>query len=216
MLFNLVKHPAFPYCFPFFLCMVLIALRDVPPLSVYILYPIQTIAVGGSILWVRNRLPSLRPSQWLLSGLVGVLGVVMWIGLDHLWIRHEPGIGFNPWKFDSAAVAWFLIFFRVAGPTLVVPIMEEIFWRGFLMRYLIQEDFEKVRLGTYSHLSFIATTGMFAAIHGPQWPLGVAVGLLYGGWFVYTKNLGNIIVAHGVTNLLLGLYVLKTGEWWFW
>lgn len=213
---NLVKNPAFPYCLPFALCMVFLMLREIHPLAVYGLYPLQTIGVGLSIAWVWKRLPSLNPNQWLGSVIVGILGVLLWVGLDHLWIKHDAGSGFNPWRFESTALSWTLIFFRVVGPALVIPIMEEIFWRGFLMRYLIQEDFEKIKLGTYTHFSFIVTTGMFALIHGSQWPLAVVVGLLYGAWFVFTKNLGNVIVAHGVTNLLLGLYVLKTGQWWFW
>jgi len=213
---NIIKHPAFPYSFPFVLCLVLIAMREFHPLAVYALYPVQTLAVGASILWVWKRLPSLKPSHWWGSLVIGILGVVLWIGLDHLFLKHEPGSGFNPWIVDSYALSCFLIFFRVAGPTLVIPIMEEIFWRGFLMRYLIQEDFEKIKLGTYTHFSFAVVTGMFALVHGEQWFLGVVVGLLFGGWFVYTKNLGNVIAAHAVTNLLLGLYILQTGHWWFW
>jgi len=231
-----ISHPAFPYCLPFAVCIVFLLLRDLHPLAVYAAYPLQTLAVGASILWVWKRLPSLKPSQWILSALVGILGCVLWVGLDLLssrfhsflaahsfpfpflysFLQHDPNAGFNPWRFDSIGLVYLLIFFRVAGPTLVVPIMEEIFWRGFLMRYLIKEDFEQVPLGTYAPFSFIAVTVMFALIHGNQWFLGIVVGILYGAWFVYTKNLGNIIVSHGVTNFLLGAYVLKTKSWWFW
>lgn len=93
--------------------------------------------------------------------------------------------------------------------------MEELFWRGFLMRWLIKEDFTAVPIGAYQPFSFWVTTAFFAAVHGPEWPLAVVVGLLYGAWFVRTKNLGNIMVAHGVTNLLLAIYCLISGDWHF-
>jgi CAAX prenyl protease-like protein len=96
-----------------------------------------------------------------------------------------------------------------------VPVMEELFWRGFLMRWLIQDDFTKIPLGTYKPFSFFTTTAFFAVEHGAEWPLAVFVGLIYGTWFVRTKNLGNVITAHGVTNLLLVFYCLVRNDWHF-
>ena len=104
---------------------------------------------------------------------------------------------------------------RLGGIVLVVPVMEELFWRGFLMRWLIAEDFASVPLGTYHAFSFWATTVCFASVHGSEWPLGLVVGVLYGAWFVRTKSLGSIMVAHGTTNFLLALYCLASGDWHF-
>jgi hypothetical protein len=83
------------------------------------------------------------------------------------------------------------------------------------MRWLIKEDFTSVPMGTYQPLSFWITTACFAAVHGAEWPLGVVVGLLYGVWFVRTKSLGSVMLAHGVTNLLLALYCLIANDWHF-
>jgi len=83
------------------------------------------------------------------------------------------------------------------------------------MRWLIREDFTQVPMGTYRPLSFFVTTAFFASVHDKEWPLAVIVGLLYGGWFIRTKNLGNIITAHAVTNLLLALYCLLANDWHF-
>jgi membrane protease YdiL (CAAX protease family) len=72
-----------------------------------------------------------------------------------------------------------------------------------------------VPLGTYRPLSFWATTACFALAHGPEWPLAVVVGVIYGAWFVRTKSLGSVMLAHGVTNFLLTIYCLLSNDWHF-
>jgi len=124
-------------------------------------------------------------------------------------------IGLNPFQFYPEVKPGGLFGFRREGITFVVPVMEELFWRGFLMRWLIKEDFTSVPIGTYQPFSFWITTVCFATVHGSEWPLAVVVGVLYGAWFVRTKSLGNIVMAHGVTNLLLALYCLITNDWHF-
>jgi CAAX prenyl protease-like protein len=158
----------------------------------------------------------LTPAAPFLSIWVGIVGVVLWVGLDPVLVRYDqPLIGRNPFQLYPASEAWVLFGFRLAGISLCVPVMEELFWRGFLMRWLIKEDFTSVPLGTYQPLSFWATTACFATVHGAEWPLAVVVGLIYGIWFVRTKSLGNVMMAHGVTNLLLALYCLITNDWHF-
>jgi CAAX prenyl protease-like protein len=207
---------ALPFVAPFFLFAVFLVVQGWFPDHHYLLYPFKTILVGVVILWFWRSLPSLRPSAPLLSVLIGIAAVVLWIWLDRLLVHYDqPLIGRNPFQLYPTAEAWVLFGFRVLGIALVVPIMEELFWRGFLMRWLIQEDFTKVPLGTYRPVSFFVTTALFAVEHGPEWPLGVVVGLLYGAWFVRTKKLGDIMLAHGVTNLLLALYCLVADDWHF-
>jgi membrane protease YdiL (CAAX protease family) len=207
----------------------------------YILYPIKLLLVGVLLAWHWRALPSLRPSAILLSGVVGVMGVFLWVTLDpwstrlnifteELFNRVVSSLGLiswqvkvddlapdgrNPFALYPAAAAWVLFGFRLLGISLVVPVMEELFWRGFLMRWLIREDFLSVPLGTFQPFSFWTTTLFFASIHGAEWPLGIIVGLFYGAWFVRTKNLGNVMLAHGVTNFLLAWYCLFADDWHF-
>lgn len=211
-----MKSSAWPFVAPFLLFMVFLGIESWMPNQHYIVYVFKTIAVGALIAWYWKSLPSLIPSAPLISVLVGIVAVGLWIGLDS-WLVHydKPLIGRDPFQLYPAGEAWVLFGFRMAGFALVVPIMEELFWRGFLMRYLIKEDFMEVPLGTYQHFSFWATTAFFAAVHGTEWPLAVVVGVIYGAWFLRTKNLGNIMLAHGVTNLLLGLYCLWRNDWHF-
>ena len=205
-----------PFVAPFFLFMLCLSVEGFFPDRHYLLYPIKTILVAAVLAWYGRALPSLTPSAPMGSVGLGVAAVVLWIALDPLLVHYDqPLVGRNPFHLYPAAEAWMLVGFRWAGITLVVPVMEELFWRGFLMRWLIKEDFTSVPLGTYRPLSFWITTACFAAVHGPEWPLAVVAGLLYGGWFVRTKSLGNVMLAHGVTNFLLVLYCLTANDWHF-
>jgi CAAX prenyl protease-like protein len=207
---------ALPFVAPFLVFTLFLALESWVPDRHYLLYPFKTIAVAAVIFWFRKDLPDLRPGAPLFSVLIGIIAVVIWVGLDPVLVHYDqPLLGLNPFQLYPPSWAWFLFGFRVLGIALVVPVMEELFWRGFLMRYLISEDFTKVALGTYRPVSFLVTTGFFAAVHGEEWPLAVIAGLLYGGWFIWTRNLGNVMLAHGVTNLALALYCLLENDWHF-
>lgn len=211
-----MKSQAWPFIAPFFFFAAFLAVESYFPNQHYALYPIITILVAAVLAWYWRALPSLTPAAPLMSIWVGIAGVVLWVGLDPVLVRYDqPLIGRNPFELYPAAEAWPLFAFRLMGITFVVPIMEELFWRGFLMRWLIKDDFTSVPLGAYQRSSFWITTACFAMVHGAEWPLGVVVGIIYGVWFVRTKNLGNIIMAHGVTNLLLALYCLMANDWHF-
>jgi CAAX prenyl protease-like protein len=211
-----MDRQALPFVAPFFLFLVFLAVEGWFPDQHYALYPFKTLAVGGVIAWFWRSLPRLRPgAPWSSAG-VGVVVVILWIGLDPALVHGgAPSPGRNPFALYPEALAWALFGFRLLGSALVVPVMEELFWRGFLMRWLIRDEFTQVPLGAYRPFSFFATTALFAAEHGPQWPLGAIAGLIYGGWFLRTKNLGDVMTAHGTTNLLLALYCLCSGDWHF-
>jgi catechol 2,3-dioxygenase-like lactoylglutathione lyase family enzyme len=103
------------------------------------------------------------------------------------------------------------------GSVVLVPPVEELFWRGWLMRWLIRPDnFHAVRLGAYSHYSFWTTAILFAAEHGPYWDVGLIAGVLYNWWMVRTRSLADCTVAHAITNGLLAVYVLYAGHWQYW
>ena len=107
-----------------------------------------------------------------------------------------------------------LRFLRLA---VVVPFIEEIFWRGFLLRFLINENFERVPVGTFSLVSFIVVTVGFGFSHASEdWIAALLTGALYNGVAYRTKKLSSCILTHAVTNLLLGLWIMKTKQWGFW
>jgi len=111
------------------------------------------------------------------------------------------------------AIVW--ICFRMIGAIIVIPIMEELFWRSFLIRYLIDPGFKSVPIGKFSWLSLIATVVLFGVEHN-QWLPGIIAGIIYTLLLYRTKSLFACIVAHSVTNLALGVYVLFTHQWIYW
>ena len=163
----------------------------------------------------------------LSAAWIGVLGTVLWIGTEYACQRaglgHAPPASeiYNPdimlaerWQ------RWAYLCIRVAGPTLVVPVMEELFFRDFLMRILVGGGaFEEIPVGKWTWTSLSVMCLLFGINHGmpPTGPFvaGVLYGLLMGVLLIRTKSLGSCIVAHAVTNWTLYLYVIYSGDWQF-
>jgi len=142
--------------------------------------------------------------------------LVLWIAPEGYLYQFDPGSGFDPYAMTgSQGAAIGLIAVRLFGAAIVVPIMEELFWRSFLMRYLVEVDFRSVAMGTFTWLSFLGVAVLFGLEHH-RIIAGIIAGLLYGALLLRQKKLRGVVVAHGVTNLGLGIYVVATGSWMFW
>jgi CAAX prenyl protease-like protein len=124
--------------------------------------------------------------------------------------------GYNPFeKIESDAARLAFISVRLFGLALLVPVMEELFWRSWLIRMVVREDFKRVPMGTFTWASCLASAGLFALAH-PEWLSAFLCGLAYNFVLYRTKNLWACVVAHATTNLGLGIYVLATGTWVLW
>jgi hypothetical protein len=100
---------------------------------------------------------------------------------------------------------------------ILVPIIEELFWRAWLPRWFDDmDDFRRVPLGQYSRAAFWLTAVLFASEHGALWDVGLMAGIIYNEWMRRTRSLGDLILAHAVTNALLSGYVLMSGKWEYW
>jgi len=219
------KHPAVPYVAPFATFMLFVALAHWLPLSPALLYPLRVVVVAAILLGWSRYLISFRAGNWAGSILVGIMVFVLWIAPDVLWPAYR-----NHWLFDNSLVGsaqssvphdvkgnLVFVALRVFGSVALVPVLEELFWRGWLMRWLVRpENFLSVRLGTYTHYSFWITALLFAAEHGSYWEVGLLAGVLYNWWMVRTGRLADCIVAHAVTNGVLAAYVLYSGRWEYW
>ncbi len=145
----------------------------------------------------------------------GIVVFVLWINLDFGWtVIGEAGTGFDP-RTRSGDVDWALAVLRIFGAAAVVPIMEELFWRSFIMRWLDNPDFTRLSAAAASWRAILLSSVVFGIEHH-QWLAGVLAGLAYGGLYMRSNTLWSPILAHAVTNLLLGLWVLRTGAWHFW
>jgi len=183
-------------------------------------YPIKTAVVIALLvlLWPRYdelQGPVVKSSHELgLSAAIGVAVYLAWVRMDWPWAMQGTAIGYNPFQ-NGVVLGTGLAAVRLLGASLVVPVMEEIFWRSFLLRYLINPRFEVVPLGTFTPASLAVTVVLFGLEH-QLWLAGMMAGLAYSVLCYRTRRLWPCIVAHGVTNLCLGIHVLVTGEWHWW
>lgn len=211
-----------PYVAPFGLYLVFLGVQGrSSPESLVWLYPLKTLAVAGALLAFRKRYEELRPSFSLLALATGAVAIGVWIAIDPLY----PGLSrltggtapapFDPWTLPSMGSRWTFIAFRVLGAVLIVPLMEELFWRGFLIRWLVKDDFKSVPVGTFTPFSFGATVLLFGAEH-EQWLAGLICGALYNLLLYRTKTLADCVAAHATSNALLAVWVIATADWALW
>ncbi len=151
--------------------------------------------MGASAIWhFRERYAAtVRKPSWLAIG-AGVVVFVVWFALAQPGPAREPG--------QNPLVDSLFNLSRFAGVALVVPIAEELAFRGYLARRLINADFQKVPMGGFTLVSFVATSFLFGLAH-EEWLLGIFAGLVYGAVLYRRRNLADAIVAHAVTNALL-------------
>jgi uncharacterized protein len=189
------------------------------PESRYWAYIIKTL-LGAWVLWEVR--PFVQEMRWKISWEAVVVGFAIfaiWVGLDGHYPRlSDPGKGANPLAQFGAgsAMTWFYLVVHIAGMTIIVPPVEEIFYRSFLYRYFVKLDFLAMPLSRFHALSFVVTSVLFGLMHPDRWLAGIICGLAYQ-WLVIRKDrLGDAMTAHAITNLLLGLWIVWKGAWIGW
>lgn len=213
---------------PFAVFLVLTSLQGrLGEASQYWMYLAKT-AVGGVLVWQMRRY--VAEIEWRFTGAAigaGILVFLLWIGLEDgvraLGFAHSypkfvhPTAVWNPLAFfaGAPAIGWMFAVVRILGATLVVPPLEEVFYRSFLYRYLQQTDFLGVPLTRFSGFAFILTSAIFASTH-VEWLAALLCGFIYQGLVGWKGRLGDAIAAHALTNLLLGIWVVSRGAWHFW
>ncbi len=186
--------------------------------SAYWIYLAKTV-IGAGLLWLSR--PFIPEMRWRVSWeavAAGLVVLAVWIGIDGFYPKMgKVDAEWNPFHFfgQSSGVAWLVVGARLVGSTLVVPPLEEVFYRSFVYRYLINADFLSVPLGQFRPVPFVVTSLMFGFEHS-QWLAGIFCGLVFQ-FLVWKKaRLGDAMAAHAITNLLLGVWVLTRDAWSFW
>ena len=210
---------------PFVVFMALLALRGYLPASFGLdarwIYAAQTLVVAGLLAWywrgygelARQNLPDARETGWAVA--IGIVVFALWVKLDAPWMQlGQATASFVP--LDGAGQPiWPLIALRIAGAALVVPVMEELFWRSFLMRWVQHPGFERVDPQTVGAKAVLVSTFVFTLAH-TLWLAAIVAGLAYALLYRRTGKLWSAVIAHAVTNGLLGIWVIRTGRWEFW
>lgn len=211
---------------PFALFMLLLFARgnvadDALPFDARWIYVLSVLVVGAVMAWWwrdygeldRQNLPTLREAA--LAAIVGAVVFVVWIKLDMKPFRiGEATATFIPLD-PQGQIVWPLVVGHWVGAALLVPVMEELFWRSFLMRWIDRAQFETVVPAQVTLKAIMLSTFVFTLAH-TLWLAAIIAGLAYAWLFVRTGKLWVPIIAHGVTNGALGIWVVATGNWGFW
>lgn len=197
------------------------------------IYPLQTIVslilVGAW--WRHYQFGPLAIRHAIFGAAIGVIGIVLWLfpswlhsqtGWEMRWLgvtsRAEPG--FDPGIFaENPAAWWTTVLLRFARMTVAVPLIEEIFWRGFLWRYLANPDrpWTETPFGSSNPRALIGTSVLMMFAHQPvDWAACFVWALLVGWVAIRTRSLAACVICHATSNLLLGLYAVAYKQWGLW
>lgn len=176
------------------------------------LYPLRIVTTAATIWYFRKIY---LHWEWIPSWQAVALGV----GVFVIWLLLEPtasnnGIGqFLALLSPSEATIW--ISFRVIGSVFVVPIAEELAFRGYLIRRLAGDELENSYPPRFSWLALVLSSVAFGLLHD-RWLAGTLAGMVYGLAFYRRGELVDAVVAHMTTNGLIAIFVLAYGEWALW
>lgn len=218
---------------PFLVYLLLLPLQDWVPKS----YMPWAIAARGvvsmAVVWLfRHHFPPLGKPHWFIAITAGVLVAFGWWGGQHLFndihvggkslggrlilFPGQPEIT-DPREGISAFSWWSQVVLRILVATTAVAVVEELFWRGFLLRALINWDrFDRVPLGTFTWLSFLGTSLISVLEHPDNWAVSILCWFVYNGLMYWTRSLLCLMLTHGITNLVLYVWVLYMRDWSMW
>jgi len=207
--------------------------------SRYWFYLIKTFAGAGMVWAIWPRISEMRWRASWDAILVGVVVFLIWVGLDGRYPSADSmfktilcpllkPLGFEKWCSVSAkavpwnphaqfgfALAWVFAIVRLLGSVVVVPPLEEVFYRSFLYRFIARQDFQAMPLNQFRLGPFLIAAAIFGFSHY-EWLPGILCGMLYHGLVLRHNRLGEAMTAHAVTNFLLGLWVISRSAWHFW
>jgi exosortase E/protease (VPEID-CTERM system) len=178
-------------------------------------YPVRVVAAGVALICFRHVYRDIRwTCSWEAVG-VGVLVFVLWMTLEPSPDATKQAAFADALHTLSPLMLGLWLTARVVGSVVTVPIAEELAFRGYLGRRLVDADFDRVSLQTFTWSAFIVTSVLFGVMHG-RWLAGTLVGMCYALLLYRRGELGDAISAHAITNAMIAAYVLATGHWLLW
>ena len=175
--------------------------------DLYISYAVRTFLTGFFVLvfWKEYKL---RFRADLLSFITGVLIFFIWIFLDRQYV-------FFGESFESLPQSSILLLIKLLGFLIIAPLIEELFMRGFLIRFIIDTNWKKVPVGKFTWASFLITSLLFGISHN-RWLAGIVTGIVLNLLLYRSKKVESCIFAHFIANLLLAIHIFATDSWYLW
>ena len=211
---------------PFAVFMAWLAVDKYVPLENPLKEVVRDLVILAGILGFGRRVVAryaLRAPHWPASIALGLAVCALWVAPDFLVPGWRDSVVFQNdvtgrlrTSIPPAELTPLMLALRTARAALLVPVLEELFWRGWLPRWLQDTRFWRVPLGTYTPFAFWGTALLFAAEHGAFWEVGLLCGVIYNWWMRRTRSLGDLVLTHAVTNLALSLVTIATQRWTFW
>lgn len=226
------ERPDMALMAPYLAYLLLLALQSIEPFDTQARWLSHVLRGVGSlaVFWlVRRHLPPWGKPHLLLAIAAGAACAVLWAGGQHVFNRlgvpmHIPLPLFTAGEISdpttiwtNATEFWVTAVLKVAVACTAVPIVEELFWRAFLLRALIRwDDFERVPLGTFRWRSFLGTSLLSTLQHPSNWLISIFCWFAFNGLFYWKKSILFLVLVHAFTNLFLYVYVLAARDWQFW
>ncbi len=218
-----------PFILPFALYLVLVQLSAHASNHYPLVYTIGVVLVGVATFYILYGKGIIKTHRNIGPGIiVGIVGIVVWILICQLqleqsiirflpeWFQPGERVSFNPFQSITQPFwQWGFVVVRMLGLAVLVPLVEEVFWRGFLLRWVISPDWQDQKIGVFTMKSFFWVTFLFTLAH-PEWLAAAVYCSLLNILLYWRRDLWNCIVAHGTSNLLLGVYVIYSGTWKLW
>ncbi|HYO83146.1 MAG TPA: CAAX prenyl protease-related protein [Bryobacteraceae bacterium] len=213
-----------PYVAPFALFLILLATARYLAFLGEWEFVLRIALLTAALLIFSRQVISFRTQAPVGSVLLGVAVFAIWIAPDTLipgyrshWLFQNSITGTTATSIDQALLgSTFVLVLRSLRAVVLVPIIEELFWRAWLLRWLVTHRFATLPLGSWTWSAVVISSLLFASEHGPFWEVGLIAGLAYNWWMIRTKSLGDCILAHAVTNGCLCAWVVYSGNWSYW
>lgn len=208
------SNPAAPYLVPALMIIATAMLTRILSHTFLGLYPCRVV-VGAAALWFYWTRLSLRFQLSSIPIALGLCVFALWIVLQYRNSGHLPVAAEMDWAGlpTLGVIGW--IAFRITGAVLIVPVAEELAFRGYILRRIVSIDFDRVEPRHFTWLAFVGSSVLFGALHA-QWLAGTLAGMLFAFSFYRRGLLSDAILSHSVANATLAAYVLATGQWFLW
>jgi CAAX prenyl protease-like protein len=191
-----------PYVLPFAVFLAFLAIQKYLPIPPTLEYAVRDLLLAVVLFAFSRHVIELHSFHRLETVILGIAVFLVWVGPDLIFPTYR-----QHWLFQNALLGQLtnslpesvirdpvVLWPRIIQAVVIVPILEELFWRAWLMRWLISPQFEKVPLGAYQAGAFWITAVLFASEHGPYWDVGLVAGVAYNWWMVRTRSLGDCIL----------------------